>query len=49
VDDINLHLGIALAKSGDKAGAAAAFGAITSSPRAETAGLWSTWMNAPAV
>ncbi len=46
-DDVNLHLGIALAKSGDKAGAAAAFGAITSSPRAETAGLWSTWMAAP--
>lgn len=48
-DDVNLHLGIALAKSGDKAGAAAAFGAITSSPRAETAGLWSTWMAAPVV
>ncbi len=47
-DDVNLHLGIALAKSGDKAGAAAAFGTITSSPRAETAGLWSTWMGAPA-
>ncbi|MEG3164087.1 hypothetical protein U1701_05720 [Sphingomonas sp. PB2P19] len=46
-DDVNLHLGIALAKSGDKAGAAAAFAAIQSSPRKETAGLWSTWMGAP--
>lgn len=46
-DDVNLHLGIALAKSGDKAGAAAAFGAIQASPRKETADLWSTWMAAP--
>lgn len=46
-DDVNLHLGIALARSGDKAGAAAAFGAIQASPRKETADLWSTWMAAP--
>jgi tetratricopeptide (TPR) repeat protein len=46
-DDVNLHLGIALAKSGDKAGASTAFGAIQSSPRKETADLWSTWMAAP--
>ena len=46
-DDVNLHLGIALAKSGDKAGAAAAFATIKSSPRAETTAFWSTWMAAP--
>lgn len=46
-DDVNLHLGIALAKSGDKAGAAAAFNAIQASPRKETADLWSTWLGAP--
>lgn len=47
-DDVNLHLGIALAKSGDKAGAATAFGAVKTSPRMEQAQLWTAWMNAPA-
>ncbi|MGU3392393.1 hypothetical protein [Sphingomonas sp. M1A8_2b] len=47
-DDVNLHLGIALAKSGDKAGAAAAFAAVKASPKADVAGLWTTWLAAPA-
>lgn len=47
-DDVNLHLGIAQAKSGDKAGAATSFGAVKTTPRLETAQLWMSWMNAPA-
>lgn len=35
----NLHLGMALARSGDKAGAAAAFSAVTG-PRADVAKFW---------
>jgi Flp pilus assembly protein TadD len=35
----NIHLGIALARSGDKAGAKAAFEAVTG-PRAEVAKYW---------
>ena len=46
-DDVNLHLGIALAKSGDKAGAAAAFAAVKAAPKADVAGLWTTWLAAP--
>lgn len=48
-DEVNLHLGIALARSGDKAGAKAAFDLVKSAPRAGVAGLWSTWLAAPAV
>jgi lipoprotein NlpI len=44
---INLHLGIALALSGDKAGAATAFTAVTG-PRAALAGLWQDWLSRPA-
>ncbi len=40
----NLHLGIALAKAGDKAGAAAALNAVTG-PRADIAKLWLTYVN----
>ena len=47
-DDVNLHLGIALARSGDKAGAATAFSAVKASPKADIAGLWTTWLGAPA-
>lgn len=47
-DDVNLHLGIAQAKSGDKAGAATSFAAVKTTPRLETAQLWTAWMNAPA-
>jgi tetratricopeptide (TPR) repeat protein len=40
---VNFHLGMALAMSGDKAGAQAAFRAVTG-PRAEVAGLWMAWL-----
>lgn len=40
----NLHLGIALAKAGDKAGAIAAFNAVTG-PRADIAKYWLTYLN----
>lgn len=40
----NLHLGMALAKAGDKAGAAAALNAVTG-PRAGIAKLWLTYVN----
>ena len=43
-DDVNMHLGIALSRSGDKAGAAAAFATIKTGPRANLASLWSTWV-----
>jgi tetratricopeptide (TPR) repeat protein len=40
----NLHLGMALARSGDKAGATAAFNAVTG-PRAEVAKYWLLYVN----
>jgi hypothetical protein len=46
-DEVNTRLGIALAKSGDKAGAQAAFGAVKGAPRADMAALWTTWMENP--
>lgn len=46
--EINTRLGIALAMSGDKAGAKTAFGAVTGSPSAEIAALWTTYLDAPA-
>ncbi|EZP49014.1 MULTISPECIES: tetratricopeptide repeat family protein [Sphingomonas] len=42
-NEVNTRLGIALAKSGDKAGAQAAFGAVTGNPRAGIAALWNTY------
>ncbi|WP_425229598.1 hypothetical protein [Sphingomonas sp.] len=47
-DTINTRLGIALARSGDKAGALAAFAAVHGSPRADIASFWTTYLNAPA-
>ena len=44
---INSRLGIALARSGDKAGAIAAFAKVQGSPRAEIASFWTTWLNNP--
>lgn len=44
-DTINTRLGIALARSGDKAGAQAAFAAVKAGPRAEIASFWTTWLN----
>ena len=40
----NLHLGMALAKAGDRAGATAALNAVTG-PRADIAKLWLTYVN----
>jgi tetratricopeptide (TPR) repeat protein len=39
----NLHIGMALARSGDKAGATAALNAVTG-PRAEIAKYWLTYL-----
>ncbi len=42
-DEVNTRLGIALARSGDKAGAQTAFAAVQGTPRAGIAALWNTW------
>ncbi|MCS6985991.1 MAG: tetratricopeptide repeat protein [Sphingomonadaceae bacterium] len=39
----NTRLGIALARAGDKAGAAQAFAAVTTPPRAQLARFWQIW------
>src|SRR5206468_10659478 len=44
VAEANLHIGIALARSGDKAGATAAFNAVTGA-RAEIAKFWLAYVN----
>lgn len=44
-DEVNTRLGIALAKSGDKAGAKAAFEAVKGQPRAGIAALWTTYVD----
>ncbi|MES2095437.1 MAG: hypothetical protein V4459_01625 [Pseudomonadota bacterium] len=46
-DEVNTHLGIALALSGDKVGAKTAFAAVTTAPRSEIAGFWSVWVDNP--
>lgn len=43
-DTVNTHLGIALARAGDKVGAQAAFAAVRGAPRAEIASFWTTWL-----
>ena len=43
----NLHLGMALARAGDKAGATAAFNAVTG-PRADVAKFWLLYLNSHA-
>ena len=40
----NLHIGMALAHAGDKAGATAALNAVTG-PRADIAKFWMTYLN----
>jgi hypothetical protein len=40
----NLHIGMALTRAGDKAGATAAFNAVTG-PRADIAKFWLTYLN----
>lgn len=44
-NDVNTRLGIALALSGDKAGAKAAFGQVSGSPSADIAALWMTYLD----
>lgn len=44
-DEVNTHLGIALARSGDKAGAQAAFAEVKGAPRVELAQLWTAYLN----
>lgn len=46
-DEVNTHLGIALAMSGDKAGAKTAFAAVTGSPRNDIAAFWTIWLDNP--
>ena len=46
-DIANTHLEIALASSGDKAGAKAAFTAVTGAQRADIAAFWLTWLDTP--
>jgi tetratricopeptide (TPR) repeat protein len=46
-DEVNMHLGIALALSGDKAGGKAAFQSVTATPRSEIAQFWQTWVDTP--
>jgi hypothetical protein len=43
-DAVNTHLGIALALSGDSAGAKAALDAVQKAPDTEVASLWKTWI-----
>ncbi|MBX9730000.1 MAG: hypothetical protein K2X59_01620 [Sphingomonas sp.] len=43
--EVNTHLGIALAQSGDKEAARAAFKSVTGAPRADIAGFWLTWLD----
>ncbi|WP_298674552.1 tetratricopeptide repeat protein [uncultured Sphingomonas sp.] len=47
-DAVNTHLGIALANSGDTAGAKAAFELVKGAPRADIASFWLTALSTPA-
>lgn len=47
-DTVNTHLGIALAQSGDTAGAKAAFAAVKGAPRADIAAFWVEAIDTPA-
>lgn len=44
-DALKISLGAAQAQAGDKAGALATFGSVTSSPRKEIAGMWTAYVN----
>jgi hypothetical protein len=46
-DTVNTHLGIALANSGDKAGAKAAFAEVKTAPRTDIASLWTVYLDSP--
>jgi hypothetical protein len=43
-NQVNLHLGIAEARSGDKASAATTLGAVQAGPDKDVAQLWQTWI-----
>jgi hypothetical protein len=47
LDPVNVHLGIALALAGNKAEAQAAFAAVKTSPNADIAKLWTTFLISP--
>lgn len=44
-NEVNTRLGMALAMSGDTAGAKTAFEAVTAGPRKEIAGFWLLWLS----
>lgn len=46
-DAVNLRLGVALARSGDKEGARAAFATVKAWPFSGVAGLWTTFLDNP--
>ena len=46
-DVVNTHLGIALANSGDKAAAKAAFAEVKTAPRSDIASLWTVYLDNP--
>ncbi len=46
-DTVNTRMGIALAGSGDKAGAKAAFALVKTAPRADIAALWTIYLDNP--
>lgn len=46
-DQVNTRLGMALAMSGDKEGARAAFAAVKGQPRADVAQLWTLYLDHP--
>lgn len=48
-DTVNTRLGIALAGSGDKAAAKAAFQAVKAAPRSDVAALWITYLDSPPI
>lgn len=46
-DIVNTHLGIALARSGDKAAAKTAFAEVKAAPRSEIASFWTLYLDNP--
>ena len=48
-DQVNVHLGIALALSGDKAGAKAAFAAVPAGTTGDIAQFWGLSLDHPAM
>lgn len=48
-NEVNLRLGIAQAKSGDKEGARATFASVTTAPYSGVGALWTTFLDSPPV